>query len=153
MHGGSGGEDAAAVVVVIWVRRVWASDTANHFKNRALRLVTEHLATGYRFSVANTTAWANGTVERTTLKVVNTFRVVARATRIPLKEWVRIVQVVQAALNAGYQERLQASLFNLMLGRKPYSIFSALVAPGKNEWQVNSLDTDSVVGEGSHGRA
>ena len=28
----------------------------------------------------------------------------ASATRIPLKDWVRVVPVVQAALNAGYRE-------------------------------------------------
>ena len=102
MHGGSGGEDAAAVVLVIWVPRVWVSDAANHFKNRALRLMAEHLATDGRFSVANT-AWTSGTIERIMLKIVKTFRMVASATRIPLKEWVRIVPVVQVALNAGYR--------------------------------------------------
>ena len=52
--------------------------------------------------------------------------------------------MVQAALNAGHRERLKASPLNLMFGRKPYSIFSALVAPGKDEWQVDNLDPDSV---------
>ena len=106
---------------------VWVSDTIKHFKNRALRLVAKHLGADHRFSVANTA-----------------FRPVASAARILLKDWVGIVPVVQAALNVGYREHLKASPFNLMFGRKPYSIFSALVAPGKDEWQVDSLDPDSV---------
>ena len=111
-------------------------DTAKHFKNRTLRLVAEHLRADQRFSVANT-AWTSGTSEKT-------FTAVASAARIQLKDWVRIVSVVQAALNAGYRECLKASPFNLMFGRKPYSIFPALVARGKYELQVDSLDPDSV---------
>ena len=40
--------------LVVGVPRVWVSDTAKLFKNRAFRLVAEHLGTGHRFSVANT---------------------------------------------------------------------------------------------------
>ena len=43
------------------------------------------------------------------LKIIKTFRAVANAARIPLKDWVRIVPVVQAAFNAGYWERLKVS--------------------------------------------
>ena len=128
---------------VIKVSRVWVSDTANYFKNRALPLVVEHPGADHHFPVANT-AWTNGTVEKMILKIVKTFRAVASAARISLKDWARIVPMVQAAFNAGYRERLKASPFNLMFGRKPYSIFSALVAPGNGEWQVDIFDPDSV---------
>ena len=47
-------------------------------------------------------------------------------------------------MNAGYREHLKKSPFNLMFGRKPYSLFSTLVAPGKDGWQVDNLDPDSV---------
>ena len=121
---------------VIGVRRVWVSDRAKYFKNLALRLVAAHLGADHRFSVADT-AWANSTVDRMMLDIAKTFRTVASVARIPLKDWVRIVPVVQqVALNAGYRKRVKASPFNSMFGRKPYSIFLALVAPG-----------------GSHGRA
>ena len=140
--------EVAARTLLRWcsmtgVPRVRVSDTAKHFKKRALRLVAEHLGVDHRFSVINT-AWTNGTVERMVFEIVKTFRTVASAARTPLKDWVLIVPMVQAALNAGYRERLKASLFNLMFGRKPYFIFSSLVAPGKDGWQVGSLDPDSV---------
>ena len=118
---------------VIGVPRVWVTDTAKHFKNHALGLVVEHLGADHRFSVSNT-AWTNGTVERMMLRIITMFRVVASATRIPLMDWVRIVPVVQAALYAGYRERLKASPFNLMFDREQCSTFSALVAPRKDEW-------------------
>ena len=72
------------------------------------------------------------------LEIVKTFRAMASAARILLKDWVRIVPVVQAALNAGYRERFKASPFNLMFGWKPHSIFPALVAPGRmnGRWTV-----------------
>ena len=117
--------------------------TANNFDAHALWLVVEPLGADHRFSVANT-AWTNGTVERMMLKIVKTLRAVASAARIPLKEWERIVPVVQAALDSGYRERLKASPFNLMFGRNPFSVFSALVTPRKDEWKVDSLDPDSV---------
>ena len=111
---------------VIGVPNVWVSDTGNHFKNRALRLMAKLLGADHRFWVANT-ACTNGKDRRMMLEIMKTFRAVASAARIPLKDWMRIVPVVQAALNAGYRERLKASLFNLMFGWKPHSIFSALV--------------------------
>ena len=69
------------------------SNTAKYIKNRALRLVAQHLGTDHRFSVANT-AWISGTVETMMLEIVKTFRAVASAARIPLKKWVQIVPVV-----------------------------------------------------------
>ena len=63
-----------------------------------------------------------------TFKIAKTFRAVASATRIPLKNWVRIVSLMRAALNAGYWEHVKTSLLNLMFERKPFSTFSALVA-------------------------
>ena len=119
------------------------SDTARHFKHRAFQLVAKHLGADHRFSVV-ITAGTNGTVERVMLEIVKTIRVVASAARIPLKDWVRIVPVVQVSMDAGYRERLKASPFNLIFGRKPQFIFSALVAPGNDRWQVDSFDPDSV---------
>ena len=78
------------------------------------------------------------------LEIVKNFRAVTSAARTLLKGWVRIVPVVQAALNAGYRERLQASPFNLLFGQKPHSICSTFVAPGRGERQIDSLDPDSV---------
>ena len=98
----------------------------------------------HRFSVANT-AWTNGTVERMMLEIVKTIRVVASAAMIPPKDWVGIVSVVQGALNAGYRGRLNASSFNLTFGRNLFSVFSALVVPGKDEWHVDSLAPESVL--------
>ena len=85
---------------VIGILRVWVSDTVNYFMNYALRLMAENLGVDYRLSMANK-AWANGTLERTRLDI-ETFRAMATAATIPLKEWVRIVPVVQAVFNAGY---------------------------------------------------
>ena len=66
-------------------------------------------------------------------------KIVASTTRIPLKDWVRVVPVVQAALNAGYREHLEVSPSNLIFGRKLLSVLSDVVAPGTDEWQVDSL--------------
>ena len=115
MHGGSSGDDDATVM----------------FSDRGSPCTGERHSKAFqelRSSAANT-AWTNGTVERMMLEIVKKFM----AVRTPLKDRVRIVPVVQAALNAGYRERLKASPFNLMFGRKPYSINLALVAPGKDE--------------------
>ena len=68
------------------------------------------------------------------LEIVKTVRAVASTARIPLKDWVRIVPVVQSALNAGYRERLKAFPFNLMFSWNPFSVFTTLVVPGKDEW-------------------
>ena len=43
------------------------------------------------------------------------------------------VTLVRAVLNAGFWERLKLSPFNLMFSQKPFSVFSALVAHGKDE--------------------
>ena len=102
------------------------------FKNCALLLVAEHLGADRRFSIVNT-ASTNGTVERMMLEIVKTVRAVASTARIPLKDWVRIVPVVQSALNAGYRERLKAFPFNLMFSWNPFSVFTTLVVPGKDE--------------------
>ena len=127
---------------VIGIPRVWVSDTAKHFKNRALRLLAEHLEADHRFLVANA-ARINGIVKKMMIEIVKTFRVVASAARIPL-DWARIVSVVQAASNAGYRERFKVYPFNLMFGRKPDSIFLALVTPGKDKREVDSLDPNNV---------
>ena len=104
---------------VIEVPRIWASDVAKHFKNRTFRLMAKYLGADHCFSVSNT-VWVNGIVESVMLEIVKTFRAVVRAARIPLKGWVRIVPVVQAALNADYRERLKAFPFNLMFGGNPF---------------------------------
>ena len=69
---------------VIGVPREWVGDTTKYFKNRALRLVAEHVGADDHFLVANT-AWTNYTVERMMLEIVETFRAAASAARIPLK--------------------------------------------------------------------
>ena len=58
-----------------------------------------------------------------TLDIVKTLKAMESAARIPLKDWVLIVPMVH----------LKVPLFNQIFGRKPCSIFSALVAPGKDE--------------------
>ena len=117
MRGGTGGDDAAAVVFV------------DRFSIRMGEWHGKSILESRSSTWANT-AWTNGAVERMMLDNVKTFRAVASAAKIPLKDWVRMGQ---AALNAGYRERRKASALNLMFGRKPFSTSSALVAPGKDE--------------------
>lgn len=71
--------------VAMGVPRVSMNDTARHFKNQALRLVTEALGTSHRFAVANSPL-INATVERMIREVVGTFKAIANKKRCLLTE-------------------------------------------------------------------
>lgn len=58
---------------------MWVSNTATHFKNRALRLLAETLRVSHHFAVVNS-PWTNGTVECILREIVRTFKTL-------LKEW------------------------------------------------------------------
>lgn len=99
--------------VVVEMLQVWASDTERHFNNRALRLVAEALGMPHRFAVVNS-PWTNGMLEGILREIVRTFKPIINQNRRPLVEWVRLVLVVQWALDAACFDRYKACPYKLV---------------------------------------
>ena len=113
--------------------RVFVSDRAPHFKNETPKLIATRLGTSRRFPVAYS-SWSNGIVERMNLEVVRTFRAVMSERGRPLSEWPDTINAVQFALNSACRERMGATLFQLMTGRVPRTVFSVFAGDGPDGW-------------------
>ena len=117
----------------------WVSDNAAHFKNRVIRKVASRIGVTHRFSVANS-AWTNGTVERMMREVLRTTKAILNERRRPLSEWIVVLPAVQSALNAAWRQRLNASPFQVMMGRRPPTSLDVLVDEGDAGVQLSPLD-------------
>lgn len=87
-------ETLLPLCAVMGVPRRWVSDTARHFKNRALRLVADALGTWHRFAVANS-PWIDRTVKRMMRGIMSTFQAIVNRNHRPLAEWMQPVPVVK----------------------------------------------------------
>lgn len=120
------------------VPQVWVSDTATHFKNRALRLMAKTLGVSHRFTIANS-PWINGAVECIIREIVRTFKALLSEWHHPLGDWVQVLPVVSWPLNAAYRERYQACPYKILFGREPGTPFAMLSEQGNVEQVVFSL--------------
>ncbi|MEP0580138.1 MAG: reverse transcriptase domain-containing protein [Marinobacter sp.] len=123
------------------VPRVWVSDTATHFKNRVLALLSDALHIEHRFAVAYT-PWSNGTCERMVKEVVRALRSILSEQRRQVSEWVDVLPAAQWALNTSFRERYRSTPYSVMFGRAPRTDFSALVSESDGRWNVDVMNAD-----------
>ncbi|CAM9972913.1 unnamed protein product, partial [Sphacelaria rigidula] len=80
------------------VPRVWASDTATHFKNRAIAQLSDALEVQHQFAVAYT-PWSNGACERMVKEFIRALRSISSEQRWLVSVWVDVLPAAQWALN------------------------------------------------------
>ena len=102
------------------------SDTASHFKNRAMKTLEGALRVEHRFAVANS-PWSNGTCDWMMREAVRALKAILQERR-DVREWVDVVPGVQWALNTAYRERYASTPYHVMFGRVPLISFSTLAS-------------------------
>ena len=118
-------------------------DNATRFRNCVVRKLAKAMGVKHRFSVANS-AWSNGTGERMMSEVVGGAKAMFNEGGRPLSECVVVLPAVKWALNTTWRKHLQATPYDVVMGREPRATFTALLEGDDDGFQFSPTDKDRL---------